>query len=389
MPERPRLLYASFDAVPAPKGASVHILQTVRALASVGQVDLLTLPGTLEEAASLPEGVSHLTFEPPEGNFLQRALEWGDHVARRILEVDYRVVHVRSIWEGTPALLLQPERRHKLVYEANGLPSIELKYHYPAVAANRELIAKLRAQERTLLAASQAVITQSRTTRKMLARHGGQGERLHVIPNGIDPGAYQPDPDRSFGNPPRLLYVGTLAPWQGLGFLLAALAPVAREREVRLKVVGSGRKEWRRALERGAVKLGISEAVEILPPVPPHEVPALLAEADICVAPLTITDRNVTQGCCPLKILEYMAAGRPIVAARLPAVCEILTHEETAALYKPDKPRRLTEAILRMLDEPDLARRMAGNAAAQVRERFTWDGHNEAVGHLYRKLLRA
>src|SRR4051812_31710312 len=120
-----RVLYASFDAVPSPKGASAHILQSVRALAGRRQVDLLTLPGVLAEA-SLPDSVRHETFAADGENFLQRALEWGDFIARRLASERYDVVHVRSIWEGTPALLLRRSRGYRLVYEVNGLPSIEL-----------------------------------------------------------------------------------------------------------------------------------------------------------------------------------------------------------------------------------------------------------------------
>lgn len=385
---RPRVLYASFDAVPAPKGASTHILQTVRAIAGHAEVDLLTLPGTLPPQ-ELPPGVRHDTFEPPDGNFLQRVLEWGDRVGERVAETEYSVVHVRSIWEGTPALLLQPQRRFRLVYEVNGLPSVELKYHYPALGASRDLIARLRNQERALLRAAHAVITQSQTTRKYLAGLGAAGDRVRVIPNGIDPDRFDPrppDPDRP-PERPLVLYLGTLAPWQGVPFLLEAFRMVLDQHDARLRVVGSGRREWRKECERLVRRLDLEERVELLPPVPPSEVPALLAESDVCVAPLTITDRNVLQGCCPIKILEYMASGKPVVASRLPAVREVLTHEETGLLYKPDKPRRLAEALLRLFADPALAHRLGLQAAQEVRGRFTWERHNEAVAALYQELL--
>lgn len=386
---RPRVLFASFDAVPAPKGASAHILQSVRAIARVADVDLLTLPGTVptEGAAALPPGVCPLPCSVSGENFLQRALEFGDAAARRILEMPYAAVHVRSIWEGTPARLLQPQRQYPLVYEVNGLPSVELKYHFPGLAASRDLIARFRAQERALLRAAARVVTPSHTTRRYLRGFGASGDRVRVIPNGVDPERF-PLEAPSAAPVPRLLYLGTLAPWQGVPFLLDALRLVADERPVSLRVVGSGRREWRKECEQRVRKLGLEEQVELLPPVAPDDVPALIRESEVCVAPLTVTDRNVLQGCCPIKILEYMAAGRPIAAARLPPVCEVLTHEETALLYKPDKPRRLAEALLRLLEDAPLAARLGAAAAARVRERFTWERHNEAVAALYRELLQ-
>lgn len=384
---RPRVLYAAFDPVPAPKGASTHIIQTVRAIASVADVDLLTLPSTLPDSGgALPPHVHHHPVALATENFLERALEFGDAVARRLMEHEYRVVHVRSVWEGTPAALLQPRRQFGLVYEVNGLPSVELKYHYPGVAENRDLITRLRAQERALLRAASRVITPSDTTRKYVRAQGASGDRIRVTPNGVDPNRFPVQPLPSLARP-RILYVGTLAPWQGVPFLIAAVGLLAAERDVELRVVGGGRREWRKECEHLVRKLGLEERVELLPPVPPEDVPALIAASHVCVAPLTITDRNMIQGCCPIKILEYMAAGRPIVAANLPVVREVLTHSETALLYKPDKPRRLAEALAHILEDPTLAAQMAENAAALVRDRFTWAHHNAAVTELYEELL--
>ena len=115
---------------------------------------------------------------------------------------------------------------------------------------------------------------------------------------------------------------------------------------------------------------------------------ALLAAADVCAAPLTVSRRNMLQGCCPIKVLEYMAAGRPIVASRLPVVRELLSHEETALLCKPDRPRHLADAIRRFLDDPALGRRLGGEAARAARERFTWERHNDAVATSYAGLMR-
>lgn len=382
----PRVLYASFDAVPAPKGASVHILQTAAAIARVAEVDLLTLPGVLPDPPALPERVRRHTFEPSAGNFLQRALEWGDHVAQRLLAERYDVVHVRSIWEGYPALLLQQERGFRLVYEANGLPSVELRHHYPALTSQRDLIAKLRTQERALLRSAHRVMTQSRVTRGFLRTQGAPADRLHVIPNGVEPARFDPtprQPDGAF----RIAYVGTLAPWQGVPFLIESVALAAAEADVRLRIAGGGRKEWRKALERKVERLDIADRVQFLGSIPPGEVPTFLQEADACVAPLTVTDRNMTQGCCPIKILEYMAAGRAVLASRIPAVWELVAHEETALLYKPDKPRRLAEAILRLAADPHLAQRLGVAAREAAQRDFTCDRHNRAVEDVYRDLV--
>ncbi|MFN8425595.1 MAG: glycosyltransferase [Anaerolineales bacterium] len=88
-------------------------------------------------------------------------------------------------------------------------------------------------------------------------------------------------------------------------------------------------------------KLGVEESVTVQPAVPHHEIPALIAEADICVAPLGFSDRNVTQGACPIKVLEYMAGGRPLLASNLPIVRELAREDVDALLFSPTTPKIL------------------------------------------------
>jgi glycosyltransferase involved in cell wall biosynthesis len=389
----PRILYAAFDAVPSPKGAAVHIRETLSALVRVGQVDLMTLPGTLPGEVVFPEdgtgGHEHLAVRPPDGNFLHRALWFGDAVAERILTQRYDLVHVRSIWEGTPALAFRSERCYRLVYEVNGLPSVELRYHYPEITNHRDLLTRLRAQERDLLRGADALITQSLVSRRYLRGLGAPAERIAVIPNGVHPERFEIGctPDSNTEGLPVVAYVGTLAPWQGLEVLIEAAALLAPRRPLRVWLIGGGRREWVRSLLKRARRLGIEERVELLGTVSPCEVPRLLAEARVCVAPLSLTERNVRQGCCPIKLLEYMAASKPIVAPRLPVVRELLTDGETAVLYKPEKPARLAEALERILADPEFAAEIGRKARIRVQEAFTWAQHGSRLQTLYRELL--
>jgi glycosyltransferase involved in cell wall biosynthesis len=101
-------------------------------------------------------------------------------------------------------------------------------------------------------------------------------------------------------------------------------------------------------------------------------VPAIIHSADICVAPLSYNDRNVTQGCCPLKIIEYMAGGRPIVAANLPVVRELVCEGVEALLFEPDNPEDLARQVLKLLDNEALAAEIGRNAASRAHHQFTW-----------------
>src|SRR5690606_4309372 len=118
-------------------------------------------------------------------------LAFRGRVARELEAVRPDVVHVRGVFEGEAALAYATERRIPFVFEVNGLPSVELVYHHPSVAAALDFQAKLRQLEQHLLTSASLVVTQSRTTLGFLRDRGLQAHAPSVvIPNGADPDAF-------------------------------------------------------------------------------------------------------------------------------------------------------------------------------------------------------
>jgi glycosyltransferase involved in cell wall biosynthesis len=304
----------------------------------------------------------------------------------------YDVAHYRSIWGGLALAQAKARCGHKTLFEVNGLPSVELKYHYPALRdaspATTDLLAKIREQELATLALSDALVCPSAVTRAYLASLGVPRGRITVIPNGVSADEFTATPLPSRGAaPPTILYIGTLADWQGLEILIDALPLVLAQRPARLRIVGRGRGRQRKLLLKRIRKLGLETSVTVEAAVPHHAVPALLAEADVCVAPLSLNDRNVTQGCCPIKVLECMAAGRPLVAANLPVVRELAREDQDALLFAPDDPADLARQLLRVLADRSLAECLAASAAASARSRFTWRHAQKKLARVYANLL--
>lgn len=185
-----------------------------------------------------------------------------------------------------------------------------------------------------------------------------------------------------------LLYLGTLADWQGIEVLIAAMPLVLAHRPVRLRLVGPGRKPQLKSLQKRLRKMGLAECVSLEPPVAHAQAATLIARADVCVAPLGYNDRNVNQGCCPIKVLEYMACARPIVAADLPVVRELVCAGQEALLFTPDDPADLARQILILLDDPILAAHLGQNAAARAHRQFTWRQAQEQLLSVYQALLK-
>jgi glycosyltransferase involved in cell wall biosynthesis len=383
-----RLLYTAFDIVPSPKGASTHILHNIRGLVnSQYDVHLLTPNDGLLPPQDTLEGarVTRVAQDLSQ-NFLARAAHFGKAVlAHLTLYPDYDVVHYRNIWDGLAVAQNKKRFGYKTLFEVNGLPSIELKYHYPGIDSN--LLTKIKEQEIATLYLSDAIICPSNVTRDYIASLGLDRKRVTVIPNGVSPSDFYPSPlPGRAGRVPVLLYIGTLADWQGLDVVIRSLPKILEKHPVELRLVGRGRSRQRKLLAKQIHKLGVEGNVVIQPAVPHHEVPALIAEADICLAPLGLNDRNVTQGACPIKVLEYMASSRPLIASNMPIVRELVREDVDALLFSPNDPEDLARQVLVLLNDFELSKRLSDSATERALTKFTWHQAQKKLMKVYGKL---
>ena len=350
------------------------------ALAEAGhEVHLVTLGGRGD--APPPPAVELHPVKLLEPNYLARALAFRDRVARLLVGLAPDVVHFRGIFEGEAAVLYAERRGIPTVFEVNGLPSVELVYHHRGVS--RAFETKLRALEARLLDAVSSVVTQSRTTLAFLRDRGLSERKLAtVIPNGADamPQAAQHSHDHL-----SVFYAGTLAPWQGVRELLMATRRVLRERPMRLTIAGSAPRRHQRQLERALRKLKLVEAVDLTGPLDRTALAERIAASDVCTAPLRRDRRNRTQGSSPIKLFEYMSAGRAILTTDLPCVREIVEPERTAITVHAPRPVLLAEQLLRLAGDAELRARRGTAARAYVLEHATWASRRAALRDHYRR----
>jgi glycosyltransferase involved in cell wall biosynthesis len=169
-------------------------------------------------------------------------------------------------------------------------------------------------------------------------------------------------------------YTGHLYEWKGARTL--ALASRFLPDEYLVYVVGGTAEDlasFRRFLE--AERL---DRVRVVGHVPPDQVPSYLAAADVLVLPNSARSETSARFTSPMKLFEYMAAGRPTVASDLPSIREVLRDEENALLVKPDDPESLARGIVALAGDEPLARRLAEAARIDVLG-HTWDARAEAI----------
>ncbi|MBL0347586.1 MAG: glycosyltransferase [Anaerolineales bacterium] len=190
-----KILYTAFDIVPSPKGASTHILHNLRGLVN-GKYDahLITPNDGLLPTEDTIEGaqVTRISQDLSQ-NFLARAMHFGRSVSAHLaLNQDYDVVHYRNIWDGLSIAQNKKRFGYKTLFEVNGLPSIELKYHYPGL--DPELLLKIKEQEIATLHLSDAIICPSNVTRDYIASLGLNRKLVTVIPNGVSASDFSASP---------------------------------------------------------------------------------------------------------------------------------------------------------------------------------------------------
>ncbi len=381
-----RALYAAFDRYPAPKGAAVHIQHMAGTLFDLFHGGLLYvlgdehLPPYQHEAGNI-EILRHTADVP---NFLQRTISYGDLLSR-VLEqqaATLQVCHFRDPWSGIP-LLNHPHLNCTTIYEVNGLPSIELPMLYRQLAPRT--LAKIRALEQRCLAEADYIITPAVSIRDNLVRLGADAARISVIPNGAD---LPPPAPRPLHAPPRyLLYFGALQPWQGIEVLLRAFALLADYPDLWLVLCCSNEPRAAKTYRKLAERLEIADRVMWLFQLSEEELHPWRTHALLALAPLTESPRNLEQGCCPLKILEAMAAGVPVIASDLPAVRELVRHDVDGVLVRPERPAALARAVRALLDYPQRIGEMGDHARQRIAEHFTWHHTRTALAHLYRQIL--
>jgi glycosyltransferase involved in cell wall biosynthesis len=386
MPIQPshRALYAAFDRFPSQKGAAVHINRMAQTLFEYSSGGLLYVLGDQSLPAYQKEDrVEIFRYRGSSENFLERALGYGHRLWRLIERQNdsLEICHFRDPWSGVP-ILANKDRRYKTVYEVNGLPSIELPYAYPNVAPRT--LEKIRAAEAFCWSEADSIITPSHALRQNLVGLGATPGKITVISNGADLAERAPRPPLA---PSRyLIYFGALQRWQGVDALLRAMTRLADIADLYLVICSSAHHRQAKPYQKLAEKIGVACRVLWFYQLRESELAPWLSNAHISIAPLAECSRNIEQGCCPLKIIEAMASGVPVIASDLPSVREIITDGVDGRLVRADRPAELAMAIRVLLEYPDYLKTLGDNARKKVEQNFTWAKATGELAALYRSI---
>jgi glycosyltransferase involved in cell wall biosynthesis len=376
----------------ARKGASIHLEEFAHALRRAG-AEVVVFVGEIRQPragidsravaldpleASTLEDLERTTSEGGKAD--PAALEIAQVLRDRAFERALEEEHARAPFGAVVERLslfslagLRFARRHGLpfVLEVNA-PLAEEQERWRVLA----LGALARAVERRLHAESDLVVCVSPPLRARAIELGASPGRVAVLANGVDPSLFHPgvageDVRRRLRLESGFVvgFLGSLRPWHGIDFLLdAAAATRGAIPSIRVLVVGEGPESA--AAQARAVDLGIADAVVFGGWVDHEEVPSHLAACDVVVAPYPPIEPFYFS---PMKLVEAMAVGRAVVAPDLPALSNLLRHEENALLYRPGDLAALARSLVRLGRDEALRRRLGERAARETLAERTWD----------------
>lgn len=215
----------------------------------------------------------------------------------------------------------------------------------------------------------------------LMNRLGIPSEKTITLHDGVDLETFgspitKEEARRLLGLPldrPLVVYTGQLYSEKGVDTLLKALPMLEGVQAI---IVG-GMPEDIKRLQGLAEEVSVTNFT-LAGYVPPSQVPLYLRSADVLVLPSSSVYVHSACYTSPLKLFEYMASRRPIVASRLPGLQEVLTHGENALLYPPGDAVALGSAIRRVLSDQALSMRLSEQAYTDV-QRYSWGSRAKTI----------
>ena len=278
--------------------------------------------------------------------------------------------------------------------ERTGLPVVATIHHPIAIDRELELVNAPSWQRRVALrrwygfVAMQGrvarrlrrVLTVSERSKTDIVEHiGVAGDRIRVVPNGVDAATFQPQPGRQRVRGRLLTTASADVPLKGLVPLLEAVARVKTRRAVELVVIGRARRNGN--VNRAISRLGLDGDVRFVGGVDEQGLVDLYAEAELAVVP------SLYEG-FSLPAVEAMACAVPVVATTAGALPEVVGSDgEAAVLVPPGDSAALAAAIDGALDDAGLRRRLGESGRARVLEHFTWERAAALVVDSYREAM--
>ena len=365
-----RICYIAASSVPSRTANSVHVMKMCQAYTRLGHEVSLVLPGIDHECeknvADVFEfyGIESRFRLLRVANFRPRKLWYTTALSTSaVLRTRADWYHTRVDWTGFGLVKLWRQ------------PTLLEMHDVPQAGSLREKFFRLAVQNRNM----RGIVSITSALQRILTPHLPSSMPTLIAPDGVDASLIanaqtREEARKALGielkSQPLVLYTGHLYEGRGVELVIEL---AKRHPDYRFLLVG-GRdhdvEHWRRVTEDLI-------NVEFVGFVPPSKVFTYLSSADVLLMPYAHKLSHSGGGdtaavCSPLKMFEYMGASRPIIASDLPVLQEVLTSESNCLIAAYDSIEQWSNALTRILNNPDFAQRIAGRAGIDI-QNYTWE----------------
>lgn len=362
-------------------GQAVHIEEMIASMRKLGHEVRVVAPDTGAEGQMgggvgwvqrMRDALPHALYE-----LLELAYSWVAYRRLAAAAEDFKpdLIYERYNLFLLAGVMLKKRRGIPLLLEVNAPLVHERSLHSGGLSLKR----LARWAEGKAWREADYVLPVTRVLGEHVRAYGVPESRIVVIPNGINEEHFAAAPTpleakRARGLADRLVlgFTGFVREWHGMDKVIRWMATAEAPAHAHLLIVGDG--PVRDELERLARELGIAERVTFTGVVHRDQVPAWVASFDIALQPAVVAYAS------PLKLMEYLALAKPVVAPRTPNLCEVLEDGENALLFDEGRAGALEQALSRLCADETLRLQLARGARDSIaRLDLTWDGNARRV----------
>ncbi|MDP2586430.1 MAG: glycosyltransferase [Candidatus Komeilibacteria bacterium] len=369
-----KLIYIVNGRIPTEKANGYQISKMCQEFASAGLAVELWLPtrknpitDNLFEFYGLPKNFTCRYLDCPDfivyKKYLGKFCFWLQALVFLITLAGQKIDRQTIIFSRQPEIVwLFASRGYQTIYEAHKWPQSKAGWHHRLVRRAAKIL----------------VLTQK--LKELFVQAGFSEEKLAIMPDAVDLEVFNLNLTKEQAriklalsqNKTILLYTGSLTTMgqdKGLNDILKSLALLKQNNDSLLFVaVGGSDKEIKR-YDQLAQELKVEGLVDWQPRTKPAQVAVWQKAADVLLMPFPFSE-HYAYYMSPLKMFEYMASGRPIVASNLPSIREAL-NETNAVLVKPDDPVDLAAGINKLLNSQEIGEKLVQQALKDV-DNYTW-----------------
>ena len=281
-----------------------------------------------------------------------------------------------------PALYIKKKISNPIIITVNGLPGISWFSGNRIVDGVGYVYTNLIGKR--IIKAGDGVRLLHSSLYDNLLKFGVDGERMKTIHRGVDTTVFHPyydgyDVRKELGIEEKdffILFVGRLIKMKGIEYLIRALKDlISQYGNLKLVIVGDGNAREDNERMASSIRENVIFAGYR------NDVYRFMCAADIVVLP------SLCEG-CPNVVLEAMACGTPVIASRVGAVPDIIENDETGIIVEPKDVEGLKKALVRLMENRELAKKMGERGRERVEKEFTWDAVCKKLEKFYGEVVR-